>query len=156
MWADAERLEKLRRTTPDAVKMPAKACIEIGDKIHEFTVGDTSHPEIDEVYKKLEDLVPRLKAEGYEPNLYAVPHLRSDDEKEAALCGHSEKLAIAFGLMNTCQGMSIRVSKNLRVCSDCHAAVKIISKIEKREIVVADTYHIHHFSAGDCSCRDLF
>ncbi|KAK9081932.1 hypothetical protein Syun_030914 [Stephania yunnanensis] len=47
-----------------------------------------------------------------------------DDEKENSLCGHSEKLAIAFGLISTPSGTPLRIIKNLRVCGDCHSATK--------------------------------
>ncbi|MCO5604703.1 hypothetical protein L7F22_058873 [Adiantum nelumboides] len=80
----------------------------------------------------------------------------SDKAKEEALCGHCEKLAIAFGLLNTPPGTTLRVSKNLRVCADCHNATKIISKIEKRDIIIRDAYRIHHFKAGECSCNDFY
>jgi hypothetical protein len=80
----------------------------------------------------------------------------SDKAKEEALCGHCEKLAIAFGLINTPPGTTLRVSKNLRVCADCHNATKIISKIEKRDIIIRDAYRIHHFKGGECSCNDFY
>lgn len=80
----------------------------------------------------------------------------SDKAKEDALCGHCEKLAISFGILNTGPGTTIRVSKNLRVCADCHSATKFMSKIEKRDIIIRDAYRIHHFKAGECSCNDFY
>lgn len=44
------------------------------------------------------------------------------------LGGHSEKLAIGFGLI-TAAGTTIRIIKNLCVCNDCHTVTKLISKI---------------------------
>ncbi|KAJ8620435.1 hypothetical protein MRB53_028964 [Persea americana] len=44
--------------------------------------------------------------------------------------------------------------KNLRVCSDCHSATKLISKIYDREIIVRDQSRFHHFKNGLCSCLD--
>eukprot|EP00250_Pteridium_aquilinum_P002196 c12389_g1_i1 orf=217-3630(+) len=80
----------------------------------------------------------------------------SDKAKEDALCGHCEKLAISFGILNTGPGTTIRVSKNLRVCADCHSATKFMSKIEKRDIIIRDAYRIHHFKGGECSCNDFY
>ena len=80
----------------------------------------------------------------------------SDKAKEDNLCGHCERLAIAFGLINTAPGATIRVSKNLRVCADCHNATKVISKIEKRDIIIRDSCQIHHFKDGECSCDDFY
>jgi hypothetical protein len=42
---------------------------------------------------------------------------------------HNEKLAVAFGLLNTATGSEIVVIKNLRVCGDCHSFLKSVSAI---------------------------
>ncbi|XP_021901560.1 pentatricopeptide repeat-containing protein At3g57430, chloroplastic-like, partial [Carica papaya] len=93
---------------------------------------------------------------GYVPDTSCVLHNVREDEKETLLCGHSEKLAIAFGILNTPPGTTIRVSKNLRVCNDCHVAVKFISKITDREIILRDVRRFHHFRNGSCSCNDYW
>ncbi|KAK1264606.1 Pentatricopeptide repeat-containing protein [Acorus gramineus] len=100
------------------------------------------------------DVTHRMKMEGYVPNTSCVLHSVEEDEKEMLLCGHSEKLAIAFGVLNTPPGSTIQVVKNLRVCDDCHEATKFISKIVGREIVLRDTRRFHHFKDGACSCGD--
>jgi hypothetical protein len=84
--------------------------------------------------------------------------LRDVDEKdkELSLCSHSEKLAIAYGLICTPSSKPVRVYKNLRVCSDCHTATKLISKVTKKEIVVRDANRFHHFKDGFCSCKDYW
>lgn len=43
---------------------------------------------------------------------------------------------------------SFRVFKNLGVCRDCYNAIKYISAIENREIIVRDTTKFHHFKDG--------
>lgn len=49
---------------------------------------------------------------------------------------HSDKLALAFGLINTPKGATIRIMKNLRMCrGDCHGAFKLTSDIVERELV---------------------
>ena len=78
------------------------------------------------------------------------------DDKKRALHFHSEKMAVAFGLIATDEGTVIRVVKNLRICADCHAAIKLISGIFGREIVVRDRTRFHHFKEGDCSCEDYW
>lgn len=79
-----------------------------------------------------------------------------EEEKEEMVGTHSEKLAICFALL-VCEAESvIRVVKNLRVCWDCHTYIKIISKLEKREIVVRDNNRFHHFVNGTCSCNDYW
>ncbi|RYQ83378.1 hypothetical protein Ahy_B10g102039 isoform C [Arachis hypogaea] len=46
--------------------------------------------------------------------------------------------------------------KNLRVCADCHMAIKLISKVYDREIVIRDRSRFHHFRGGSCSCKDYW
>lgn len=97
-----------------------------------------------------------MKAAGYVPNTKFVLSDVEEEQKEQALCYHSEKLAIVFGLINTSPGTVIRVIKNLRVCVDCHSAGKFIPKTVAREIVLRDTTRFHHFKDRQCSCGDYW
>lgn len=137
-------------------KEPGCSWIEYGDEVHKFTAGDMSHPESKKLHGYLEILSERMRKEGYVPDTSCVLHNVDEDEKENLLCGHSEKLAIAFGILNTPPGTTIRVAKNLRVCNDCHVATKFISKIVEREIIVRDVRRFHHFKEGICSCSDYW
>ncbi|KAG6666133.1 hypothetical protein CIPAW_01G009500 [Carya illinoinensis] len=67
---------------------------------------------------------------------------------------HNEKLAIALGLIGTQPGSTIKIVKNYRVCLDCHAVTKLISKITGREIVMRDRNRFHHFVNVSCSYGD--
>ncbi|PNX96353.1 pentatricopeptide repeat-containing protein chloroplastic-like [Trifolium pratense] len=137
-------------------KEPGCSWIEHGDEVHKFIAGDVSHPQSKELHEYLETLSQRMKKEGYVPDTSCVLHNVDEEEKETMLCGHSERLAIAFGLLNTSPGTTIRVAKNLRVCNDCHAATKFISKIVDREIILRDVRRFHHFKNGTCSCGDYW
>ncbi|KAG0565624.1 hypothetical protein M758_7G001800 [Ceratodon purpureus] len=138
-------------------KDPGRSWIVIDNEVHYFIAGDTSHPETKEIYAVLKRLSEKLKAEGYVPDTRLVLRNFDEDAKELALCSHSEKLAIAYGLMRSPHsGKPIRVYKNLRVCSDCHTATKFISKVAGREIVAKDAYRFHHFKDGVCSCGDYW
>lgn len=97
-----------------------------------------------------------IKLEGYVPDRTQVLLDIDEEDKEDALSQHSEKLAIAFGLLNTSSDTVIRVVKNLRVCKDCHDVSKFISKVYKREIVVRDRTRFHRFQGGTCSCNDYW
>ena len=45
----------------------------------------------------------------------------------------------------------------MRICADCHEAIKIIAQIESREIRVADAHAIHIFDGkGNCTCGDYY
>ena len=137
-------------------KEPGVSWIEISNKVHRFVVGDRSHPEAKKIYDVLNNLSTKLKAEGYIPDTRLVLRNIDEEQKVHALCAHSEKLAIAYGLMHTPRGMPIRVFKNLRVCSDCHTATGFISKVTGREIVTRDANRFHHFKDGVCSCGDYW
>lgn len=97
-----------------------------------------------------------MKLRGYKPNLESSLHDVADEQKERLLLLHSEKLAIAYGLIKVPSGIPIRVFKNLRVCEDCHEATKYMSVIEGRDIIVRDTTRFHHFREGNCSCCDYW
>lgn len=130
--------------------------IEVKNKTYSFLAGDHSHPMSDQIYFKLEELSTRLKDAGYQPDLNYVLQDIDDEHKEAILSQHSERLAIAFGLITTPVGFPLQIVKNLRVCGDCHNVIKLISNIEGREIVVRDTNRFHHFKEGFCSCGDYW
>jgi hypothetical protein len=137
-------------------KEPGRSWIEVDNKVHEFVVGDTSHPEAKAIYTELNKLIENLKAEGYIPDTRVVLHDINEEDKELALCSHSEKLAIAYGLIHIPREEPIRVTKNLRVCPDCHTATKLISKVTAREIIARDANRFHHFKDGVCSCGDYW
>ncbi|CAF5131743.1 unnamed protein product, partial [Rotaria sp. Silwood1] len=76
---------------------------------------------------------------------------------QSVLCGHSEKLAIAFNLIQRPIPSTIQITKNLRICGDCHQVTKLIAKIHQCHIIVRDANRIHHFYPnGKCSCQDHF
>ncbi|KAM0887641.1 hypothetical protein ACQ4PT_028897 [Festuca glaucescens] len=138
------------------VKTPGCTLIEIADKPHVFMAGDRTHPQSDTIYSYLEKLTTKMIEAGYRPDTEAALYDVEEEEKEHMVKVHSEKLAIAFGLLNTLPGTEIRIIKNLRVCLDCHNATKIISKVTQRLIVVRDASRFHHFRDGVCSCGDYW
>lgn len=135
-------------------KIPGISNVELNDQVHTFLAGDQFHPLSKEIYEELDVLVGKMKEFGYMPESGSALHDVEEEDKECHLAVHSEKLAIAFAIINTKPGTPIRVTKNLRVCGDCHVAAKLISKITKREIVIRDTHRFHHFHDGACSCCD--
>lgn len=154
-WLD---VQKVRRTMvqENVKKMPGQSIVELGNDVHEFYMGDRSHPQKEEIYAMLAEINKKLKLEGYVPQTENVFADIEEEEKENALSYHSEKIAIAFMLINTPPGTPIRVVKNLRVCADCHLAIKLISKVFSREIIIRDRSRFHHFKDGDCCCKDYW
>ncbi|KAL4185638.1 hypothetical protein AMTRI_Chr10g231690 [Amborella trichopoda] len=137
-------------------KEPGFSWIKYKNQVHCFMADDKTHPCSDQIYRELEKLRERMEDEGYVPELNSVLHDVEDERKEEMLGHHSEKLAIAFGLMFLPEGVPIRIVKNLRVCGDCHTATKFISKITRRQILVRDAARFHRFEGGLCSCGDFW
>ncbi|XP_020598724.1 pentatricopeptide repeat-containing protein At3g57430, chloroplastic [Phalaenopsis equestris] len=155
LWDRADEVRK-RMKEMGVRKEPGCSWIEVGDKVHKFTAGDSLHPQSARLHAYLDVLWEKMRKEGYVPDTTCVLHNVEEDEKEILLCGHSEKLAIAFGLLNTPPGSTIRVAKNLRICHDCHEATKFISKLLDRDIILRDVRRFHHFKDGFCSCGDYW
>lgn len=149
---DARKMMERKKVKKD----PGFSWIDVKNKVHLFVVDDKSHPQTDLIYDKVEDLINRIREEGYVPDTDFVLLDVEEEEKEHALYHHSEKLAIAFGLISTPPSSTIRVIKNLRVCGDCHTAIKYISKVSQREIVLRDANRFHLFRDGICSCGDYW
>eukprot|EP01018_Ginkgo_biloba_P031291 Gb_27329 [translate_table: standard] len=154
-WDEVAKVRNLMKERR-VIKEPGCSWIEVQNRVHAFIVRDRSHPQMEDILSKLEELTRQMKEAGYVPDTNLVLHDVEDEQKEQFLCHHSEKLAIAFGLISTTSGIPIRIIKNLRVCGDCHNATKFISKIVGREIVVRDTNRFHHFKDGVCSCGDYW
>ncbi|XP_044495940.1 pentatricopeptide repeat-containing protein At4g21065-like [Mangifera indica] len=154
-WEGVARMRKLMLDR-GVKKTIACSWIEVKNKTHAFLSGDTSHPNSDEIYEKLKWLEGRMKEAGYVPDTGSVFHDVENDEKTSMVCNHSERLAIAFGLISTPDRTRILITKNLKICEDCHIAIKFISTITEREIIVRDVNRYHHFRDGTCSCGDYW
>ncbi|CAI0423025.1 unnamed protein product [Linum tenue] len=155
-WANVATVRRSMKTK-GLNKEPGLSWIENQGTVHYFTVDDASHPDKKMIYGMLEWLNMKTRQESYSPDRNAVLRDIEDDQKERHLWVHSERLALAFGLIKTPSGSSpIRIIKNLRICADCHAVMKLISKIVKRDIIVRDMNRFHHFENGLCSCGDYW
>ncbi|RWR84944.1 pentatricopeptide repeat-containing protein, chloroplastic-like protein [Cinnamomum micranthum f. kanehirae] len=155
-WADVAKTRLVMKER-GVRKIPGCSTIIVDGRTHEFLVGkgmDLRYKEI--VLSKLEEVMCRLKLEGYKPDLSQVLLDVEEEEKEGLLSLHSEKLAITFGLINTERGRPIHVVKNLRVCCDCHSFCKMVSFIYGHPIILRDSGRFHRFSNGSCSCNEYW
>ncbi|PIN01113.1 hypothetical protein CDL12_26385 [Handroanthus impetiginosus] len=148
IYADAKDLEGVVRMRimikyEGLMTAPSWSSIDLDGQIHRFVVNDRSHVDSEEIYSKLEEMIHEATILGYE------------FEGRIGSC-HSEKLALALGLIKSAGGNCIRIVKNLRVCKDCHSFTKFVSKAYKREIVVRDRVRFHLFKNGLCSCKDYW
>jgi pentatricopeptide repeat protein len=155
MW---DRVNRVREMMKDVGLKKEKGCswIEIKNKVHMLLAGDDSHPMMTAIIEKINQLNIQMRKLGFVPSTDFVLHDVEEQEKDDILAVHSEKLAVALGLISTSPGTTLRVIKNLRICGDCHEAMKFISSFEGREISVRDTNRFHHFSGGKCSCGDFW
>ncbi|KAK6250340.1 Pentatricopeptide repeat - like 10 [Theobroma cacao] len=154
-WESAEGLREMMKKK-GIRKIRGRSWIELGGIIHRFKAGDRSHPETEGLYKVLEGLIQRTKLKGFLPETELVLMDISEEEKEGNLNHHSEKLALAYGILKTSPGTEIMISKNLRICHDCHNWIKMVSKLLIRVIIVRDRIRFHRFEGGLCSCADYW
>ncbi|XP_068642126.1 pentatricopeptide repeat-containing protein At5g66520 [Aristolochia californica] len=154
-WDEAVTVRKLMREK-GVSKLPGCSSISLNGVVHEFVAGDRTHPRCESIYRMWDQIIKRLLQAGYSPATRNLLLDLEDEEKVNAVQQHSEKLAIAFGLISTREGTTIRIVKNLRICEDCHCVTKLISKLYAREIVVRDRTRFHLFKDGYCSCGDYW
>ncbi|KAI7725837.1 hypothetical protein M8C21_005392 [Ambrosia artemisiifolia] len=154
-WKDVARVRFLMKDT-GIKKRPGCSWVQGKTGTATFYVGDKTHPLSEEIYNLLGDLMYQIKALGYVPDTNFALHDVDDEEKGDFLVEHSEKLALAYGILTTAPGVPIRITKNLRVCGDCHIAITYISKIIDHEVILRDSSRFHHFKNGYCSCKGFW
>lgn len=156
-WDGVDEVRSLVRRQ-NLQKTPGWSSIEVKRSVNVFYSGNQTepHPQHEEIQAELRSLLAKIRSVGYVSDYSFVLQDVEDDEKEHILNNHSERLAIAFGIINTPSRTPLHIYKNLRVCGDCHNATKYISQITEREIIVRDSNRFHHFKDGHCSCGDFW
>ena len=149
-WDGVAEVRKLMNDR-EVKKAAGFSMIELEGVVHEFIAGGRGHPEAKEIYGKVNEMVECIRCVGY-----VTEEEEEVVEKDNPVYYHSEKLAVAFGLLKTKAGETLRITKNLRVCKDCHQALKLVSKVFERKIIVRDRNRFHHFDDGECSCNDYW
>ncbi|CAN6447018.1 unnamed protein product [Victoria cruziana] len=99
----------------------------------------------------VDEIDRHLEMAGHVPDTSEVVFDMDKEGKANMLRYHSETLEIAFGIISTNLGSTIRIVKNLQVCGNCHSATKLISKNFNWEIIARDHNQFHHFKYGSCS-----
>lgn len=154
-WENVENIRQMMKER-GVVKPPGYTLFEMDGKVHKFTIGEKTHPEIQQIERMWEEILGKIRLAGYSGNNDDALFDIDEEEKESNIHRHSEKLAIAYAIMRTKGHDPIRIVKNLRVCEDCHTATKLISKVYERELIVRDRNRFHHFKGGACSCMDYW
>ncbi|KAL9410347.1 hypothetical protein AB3S75_044165 [Citrus x aurantiifolia] len=138
-------------------KEPGCSWVEIRDQTYAFYAGNALFERGSEVLSLLRELERKMKERGYVGGKTGLVFVDVEDEAREEIVGlHSERLALAFGLISIPKGITIRIMKNLRMCRDCHDVFKLISDIVERDFVVRDVNRFHHFRNGSCSCGDFW
>ncbi|UJR24074.1 hypothetical protein I4U23_027042 [Adineta vaga] len=128
------------------------AWTEVNGELVQFRVQDQSHSRTSELYDELDRLEKELIEHGHKFDASWITRpLMAGETVESVLNSHSERLALAYNFIQRPVPSRIQIVKNLRICGDCHGAIKLISKIRRCEIIVRDANRIHHFSDGKCS-----
>ncbi|XP_010435864.1 PREDICTED: pentatricopeptide repeat-containing protein At5g39680-like [Camelina sativa] len=154
-WEDVAKVRSLMNKR-GVKKEPGVSWIGIRNQTHVFLAEENQHPEIDLIYAKVKEVLSKIRPLGYSPDVAGDFHDVDEEQREDHLSYHSEKLAVAYGLMKTPENSPLYVTKNVRICDDCHSAIKLISKVSKRYIVIRDSNRFHHFRDGKCSCCDYW
>ncbi|XP_050214718.1 putative pentatricopeptide repeat-containing protein At3g13770, mitochondrial [Mercurialis annua] len=175
-WQDVTRLRKFMKEEKLG-KLNDWSWISIKDRIHSFKTKRRSRRQNAEVYGLLQELLDKAKDFGYLPPKCMQDHDYDDDDddddddgkdedgdvaedemekdKFSSALKHSERLAVAFGLLNVGKGAPVRVIKSVSMCKNCHDFVKIVSSLCNREIIIRDSRRLHKFVNGQCSCADF-
>ncbi|CAI8610062.1 unnamed protein product [Vicia faba] len=161
LYSSAEQWEKVvevrKLMKQNSIQTTPGCCtIELNGVVHEFVVDDISHSRRVEIYNTLDEINKQLRIAGYVVELSSELHKMDNRGKGYAL-SHSEKLAIAFGVLVTPPGTTaLRVASNLRICVDCHNFLKLFSAVYNRDVILRDRKRFHHFRQGHCSCSDYW
>ncbi|KAL0488887.1 hypothetical protein AKO1_013557 [Acrasis kona] len=117
-----------------------------------YTVEDSSAP--DEATQIIDGIYAQIKEKyGYVPDISCVlREFPTNEEAITHLHRHSEKIVLGRALMEP-GNHPIEISKNLRMCLDCHSFTTKASNLFPDRLISIDDYaRIHEFKNGKCSC----
>ncbi|KAE7995600.1 hypothetical protein FH972_000380 [Carpinus fangiana] len=128
-WADVRHVRDLMEAR-GIKKVPGCSLVELGGALHEFLVGDDSHPDTREIYKMLDEIMKKLKMEGYVGNTNEVLLDLDEEGRELAISYHSEKLAIAFCFLKTSPGrLLLEIAIDFTISKVDYALVKTTGRL---------------------------
>ncbi|KAI4357427.1 hypothetical protein L6164_001375 [Bauhinia variegata] len=156
-WDDVAEVRKMMKNQR-VKKKGGRSWVEVQGKVHVFVAGEWKHERSVEIYKKLAELMEEIEILGYVPVWGEMLHNVAEENKKEALWYHSEKLAVAFGVLSESipTKKPLRIVKNLRICKDCHETFKYMTRVLEREIIVRDMNRYHRFLDGKCTCGDIW
>lgn len=151
LWDSARSLRAMIETR-QLSGLKECSSIDIGGDVKIFQGGKSySTPMLEDIMDTWDKLAGEMKLVGCTP---LDPVFGANEDSNQLSCLHTEKLAICCGIISLSGSQTIRVSKNIRMCIDCHSSAKLLTKIVGRDIFVKDAGFFHHMKEGVCSCRD--
>ncbi|KAG4951159.1 putative pentatricopeptide repeat-containing protein [Glycine max] len=99
-WNNVGKVKKAMRER-GVRKVPAYSWVEIKQKTHVFSANDTSHPQMKEITRKLDELEKQMEEQAYKPDSGCALYNVDEEVKVESLKYHSERIAIAFALRVT-------------------------------------------------------
>lgn len=130
----------------------------IDNELIVFRANDWFHSRSEEIHREAKRIMNEIVEHGHQFDQRWITRSLSPGETiKSVLSTHSERLAIAFSFIQKSIPSPIQIKNNLRLCGDCHAAIKLIARIRRHPIIVRDANRVHHFGIdGHCSCGDHF
>uniref|UniRef100_A0ACD6A0Q5 Uncharacterized protein n=1 Tax=Avena sativa TaxID=4498 RepID=A0ACD6A0Q5_AVESA len=122
-WSDVDRLRSHMKNI-NLNKRPACSWLKQKKEVSTFGIGDRSHKHTEKIYAKLDEIFLKLRGVGYVADTTSALHDTDEEQKEQNLWNHSEKLALAYGLITVPEGSTVRIFKNLRIFGDISRAQK--------------------------------
>jgi hypothetical protein len=137
-------------------KVPGISYVKLqSGEVIKYTVEDKSAPQ--EALDFIDGMYAILKHKyNYVPDVSCV--IRKFDSYEESvmhLHRHSEKLALGRAMLES-GDHDILITKNLRMCKDCHTFTKYTANHLNRTIMIKDASRYHVFANGVCSCKDFY
>ena len=121
--------------------LPGITQIEVHGQVRSFKAHDPQLERDPKLKAEVKKFAQEILNAGHISDLSHVDTLTlsstplSEEENFWSLCTHSERIAIAYGLIHLAPDEPLQLTNNLRLCRDCHDAIKLISKIRKRKII---------------------
>ncbi|CAF4151090.1 unnamed protein product, partial [Rotaria sp. Silwood2] len=142
-------------------KLPGISWTETNDgRIHEFIAHDKRHERTEDIYEELKYISDKLNKDGHISDQRWITSDHNLSKLNDPLNSHSERLALAYQLLlrrTIPSNEPIQITKNLRICGDCHDIFKRITRIYQGLVILTrDRTRHHKFQQGQCSCNDYF
>ena len=154
MQQDAEKVEAMRQEYTYAPwnKQGITVWVDASGNVHSFSSASNKHSQSKDIYAKLAAFSHEISQQELYLTVNPILPRILDDARIDLQCGHGVNLAIACALINTSNDETIHLSC-MCICDDCRHTTSLVSKIEKRKIMIRDLNKLHVFEDGKSGCQ---